>query len=48
MGVLGIALVTSVDYGMRFLVLQLFIYYSRFQQDLISFLDPDSWANLGP
>ncbi|TNV79669.1 hypothetical protein FGO68_gene6084 [Halteria grandinella] len=48
MGVLGIALVTCLDYVLRFVVLQLFIYHSRFQENLISYFDPDSWTNLGP
>ena len=45
-GLYGIAMVTSFDYFLRFLVLQLFIYYSRFQYHLISFADPDSRKNL--
>lgn len=46
MGILGIALVTSFDYFLRFFVLQIFIYYSRFQANLISILDPESRKNL--
>lgn len=47
LGVQGIAYVTSIDYILRFIVLQMFIYYSRFQPMLISILDRDSRVNLG-
>ena len=39
LGLYGKAIVTSLDYFIRSLVLQLFIYHSRFQPALISILD---------
>ena len=47
-GIYGIAMVTSFDYFIRFMSLQIFIYYSRFQKNLIPLYDPECFQNLLP
>lgn len=48
LGIYGIAIVTSFDYFLRFVSLQGFIYYSRFQKNLVPLYDPESFQNLWP
>jgi MATE family multidrug resistance protein len=45
-GIVGIALAMSINYFLRFAVLQVFIYYSHYQKDLISIFRKRSRRNL--
>lgn len=48
LGIKGIAIATSVNYFVRFIVLQVFIYYSRFNEHLISLFRRRSRRHLIP